>query len=390
MTGPPLRVLHVVEAVVAGNKRHVVALADEQRRQGHDVLVASPRQRHMHDMRETDFVDQLEAHGVAWTELPLRREVGPRDAAAVGRVVALARRFGADVIHGHSSKGGAVGRLAGTLTRAARVYTANGFAFLGEERGVSAYGLAERALVPFTDLFVAVSDEEVALASERLHMSPEQVLLCRNVLPVTPHLSPRPGGRFEDRVTIVAAGRLVPQKGFDILLSAFAQVARSDARLRVFGDGPDGQALRDQSARLGITDQVEFAGYSEDMPGVLHDCDVVIMPSRYEGLPYLALEAMAAGRPVIATRACNLPGTLEDGVLAHVPTADVGALADALRQLPGPAELRRVGEAAREAVCRMPDAASWAQAVTRGYHTALARRAGKEVRVTCEGEGESA
>ncbi|WP_082679248.1 glycosyltransferase [Sphingobium cupriresistens] len=100
---------------------------------------------------------------------------------------------------------------------------------------------------------------------------------------------------------VLGIGRLTRQKRFDLLISAFALVRREDARLLIFGDGPDRKRLEQLVTALGLTDRVTLPGYVPDVAEWLKRADLFVLPSRYEGLPAVALEAMAANCPVLST-----------------------------------------------------------------------------------------
>lgn len=131
---------------------------------------------------------------------------------------------------------------------------------------------------------------------------------------------------------VAAVGRLEWQKGFDVLLAALVRLP--DVRAVVVGDGPERDALAADAVRLGVADRVMFTGARADARSVLARADMVVLPSRYEGLPLVLLEAMLAGRPIVAAdvggiRECLAPE--ETGLL--VPAEDADALAAALRSL---------------------------------------------------------
>jgi glycosyltransferase involved in cell wall biosynthesis len=152
--------------------------------------------------------------------------------------------------------------------------------------------------------------------------------------------------------TIGYAGRLIDGKGVDVLLRAFAASARhGDARLRIGGDGPARPVLEDLAGKLGLDGAVDFAGWIADMPSFWRSCDVAVMPSDrcIESFGMAALEAMACGKPVVATRNGALPELVNDGVTGLVvPRGDADALSDALLSLFGAPDLREAaGRAAR-------------------------------------------
>lgn len=158
---------------------------------------------------------------------------------------------------------------------------------------------------------------------------------------------------------VLAVARLVPQKGLDLLLQAFAalpEACRSGWCVVLVGDGPERQALTEQARQLGIAEAVTFAGFRPDPVSFMQRAAIFALPSRFEGMPNALLEAMAAGLPSVVSDAS--PGPLEmvsDGVHGCVvPTEDWRAFADALERLMSDAALRdRLGAAARETLCSL-------------------------------------
>ena len=134
----------------------------------------------------------------------------------------------------------------------------------------------------------------------------------------------------------VVVGRLEEQKGHDVLFESLAQLVRQgmDFTLVVAGEGSRRSWLEQQSLSLGLAPRVQFVGQLEDVGGLLAAADGVILPSRWEGLPLVLLEAMARGRPIVASAVGGMADALEDGVSGSlVPPADVVALAAAVEQL---------------------------------------------------------
>lgn len=163
-------------------------------------------------------------------------------------------------------------------------------------------------------------------------------------------------GETPRRPIVLAVGRLHHQKGFDVLLDAFAEAALQGWRLAVVGDGGLRQPLMDQAAGLGISDRVDWMGRVDDPMPLYREASVFALPSRYEGTPNALLEAMASGCACIVSDAS--PGPLEyvrHGVSGIVTAAEsVRDLAGALDRLAGDAELRStLGQGARKAVAAL-------------------------------------
>lgn len=150
------------------------------------------------------------------------------------------------------------------------------------------------------------------------------------------------------------AGRLEPVKRLDLLLSAAAKLRPRfpDLRVLIAGDGASRPHLERLAHDLSLADAVEFAGWRDDVASFHRELCVFCIPSEHEGFGLAALEAMASGLPVVASRVGGLPELIEDGRCGFlVPVGDVDALADRIGRLLGDAELRaRMGVAARRAV----------------------------------------
>ena len=158
-------------------------------------------------------------------------------------------------------------------------------------------------------------------------------------------------------------GRLCPQKGFDVLLEAFASVAADlpSARLVVLGKGSDREGLLRQAAALGIADRVDFPGWLPNPYALLSRATVFVMSSRYEGFPNALLEAMACGVPAVATDCPSGPSEILEGEVGIlVPIDDAKGISGALRKILQDPALRdhsrpRGAAARRGAVLHRPD-----------------------------------
>jgi len=194
---------------------------------------------------------------------------------------------------------------------------------------------------------VAVGEASARAIEREFGLLPGSVRAVHNgIVPAVPAARAMPGG---GRV-IGTLGRLVPQKGHDVLVEALTELP--DARAVIVGEGPSRAELEQLARRLGVDDRLELPGWSDDAPGYLPTFDVFVLPSRDEGLPLAMLEAMLAGVPVVASDVGSIREAIEhdrSGML--VPAGDPHALAVAVRLLLDDAELRaRLAEAARTTV----------------------------------------
>lgn len=175
-----------------------------------------------------------------------------------------------------------------------------------------------------------------AAVDEALTMEPslkDRTSVIENGVPIPP-----PSGRSVVPGRILCVGRLVPQKGFDSVIRALALVARRhpDAHLVFAGEGAERGMLESLTAELELVDRVTFLGavIHADIDGLLAEAQIVALPSRWEGQPIAALEAAAAGRPLVSSAVDGLASAVVDGVTGVVvPPDDPGALATAFERL---------------------------------------------------------
>jgi glycosyltransferase involved in cell wall biosynthesis len=339
--GRPLRVLMVVESAAGGTGRHVLDLCDGLIARGCEVHL-------IHSTRRIDqpFRDRLTTiKGLHHQGLPLRTCPHPADLAATLAIRRYLQTLGPfDAAHGHSSKGGALARLAalGLRPRVPAFYTLHGLIMM--DPGLPCYkslvySAVELGLGLATSRIIAVSPEE-SRAATRMGLGRSKVTLIPNGIgpqQLTPRLEARhtlgiDTERDRDATVIGFVGRLVSQKAPDTLLKAFATTAQvaPGARLAMVGSGPLEPTLRKLTLQLGIVNKVLWLG-ERDARTVLAGFDVFALPSRKEGLPYVALEAMVAGLPVVATQSAGVEILIDPGVSgAVVPTDDPSSMALAL------------------------------------------------------------
>jgi glycogen(starch) synthase len=265
-----------------------------------------------------------------------------RCAVEVGRFV---RELAPDVVHTHDPSTALWTYLRTDRRRRPLVSTVHNVmsAHLGDDLAPVAAMVDESAWI--TGVSQAAVDDMATLfpaATGRLS-------LVRNAVEA-------PDGRPEPiapGAPLLCVGRLVPQKGFDRAIRAFALVASRFgwARLQIAGTGPDRDGLLALARRLGVSDRVDLLGRVEpdEMPGLFARSAALVMPSRYEGLPLVALEAAWAARPVVAMSGPGLDEVVVDGVTGFLtPPGDVAALAEAMASTLGsPQRATSMGLAAR-------------------------------------------
>ncbi|MFG6197854.1 glycosyltransferase, partial [Nonomuraea sp. JJY05] len=323
-------VLHVTQPVDGGVGAYVAMAAADQARRGWRVAVACPPP----DLLAGPLAGELDRLGVPRLDWAAGRAPGLGDVVQAARLRRIVREFGPDAVHLHSSKAGLAGRAA-LRGRVPTLFQPHGWSWLAARGAVATAALAwERLAARWADRVICVGEGEAALA--RRHGVPGDLVVVRNGVdlrrfrPAGPRERAEARARHgiaEDTPLAVCVGRVTRQKGQDLLLSAWQRVAARDgrARLAIVGDGPLLRTLRSRAVP-----GVHFAGGVTDVRPWYAAADVVVLPSRWEGLPLTALEALATGRPVVA---CAVPGLTElvsGGVGALVQPEDGAGLAEAL------------------------------------------------------------
>jgi glycosyltransferase involved in cell wall biosynthesis len=293
--------------------------------------------------------------GVPYLRLPeLGRELSlPRDLAATRSLRRVLRKQAPDVLHTHTAKAGAVGRLAALLCGRRRpravVHTYHGHVLSGyfSPRRERIFRLAERALAYVTDMLIAVSNE-VRDDLVELRVAPREkfVVIPYGFDPVEPadasseeRTAQRALAGAVDSFAIGWAGRLTEIKRPHDLIRVVAQV--DDARLIIVGDGELRADVERLARDLDVADRVLFLGYVRDMRSWYAAFDIFLLTSLNEGTPVVAIEALSAGVPVVATSAGGTNTVVDDGetgLLAEV--GDVDALAEHERRLRDDPDLR--------------------------------------------------
>lgn len=368
-----MRIMHVIQPPRGGAVVAMLLLARDQVGR-HEVAVVCHS--------SGDAAETARAFGATVWTVPAARSVQTReDARHLLRLRGIIRDFRPDVVHLHSSKAGVLGRIAGRVEGVPIVFSPHNFAYRAYEGSVAAragFYLVERVLARWTDCLHVVSNDEYENAVRHRMSETRSCGMIHNGVDVEPllHLDPPPPDRSQPVIGTYA--RLFEQKRLDLLLDAFAELHRRDLPFRglIIGAGPTSEPLRRQAGALGLGDVVEFDSTPHDPAAALRRIDIFALTSSHEACPLTVMEAMAAARPVVATRVGGVPEIVADGRSGLVvPFGDPARFADALQHLVEDEPLRRsLSVAGREKARRRFGIKVMAARMEPLYKEAAARR----------------
>ena len=374
ISGQPLRILHAVRAPVGGIFRHILDLANGQADRGHHVGIIADSltggERAAAALAEIAPRLMLGVHRFA-----IRREPLPADVLAWAHFMRLIRRLKPDVLHGHGAKAGAFIRLNARSKGTIRVYTPHGGSLhypLDTLKG-AIYNRLERALMNSTDLFLF----ESAFARDtyqRTIGTPTGLVRC--VFNGVTADEFDPVVKAADATDVVYVGEFRHIKGADLLIDAVARL-RVDGKpvtLTLAGDGEEIEALKAQIQRLGLNEAVRFIGHVKARYGFSKG-KLLVVPSRGDSMPYVVIEAAAAGIPMIAANVGGIPEIFGSHTDALFAPNIVGAMADAIETaLDDPAAALLRAKSLRERIFQHFSHKAMVEGVLAGYRDAFADR----------------
>ena len=366
----PLHVLEVVgNAIVGGMERHVQMLAEGLLRQGFAVSALCPFESH--------FTSALRASGCE-VHIAMMEEAMPWASLLAATEIIHRRRI--DLVHTHMFNATFLGSLAGSLVGVPVVTTAHGMQILPQEL----------ALVRLTNSHLITVCTAARMMALSLGLPEEQVSLIPNGVDVRrfhPEVDGRPFRRrlqVPDGTPLVGmVARLSREKGPDLFVQAASLVAavRPDVHFALVGEGPLQRELMFQVDGLGLHERFHFVGLAADTRPIYPALDVACLPSRMEGQPLTVLEAMAAGRPVVATNVGGIPEVVEMGETGWlVAQGDMKALSEQiLWLLDNPERAAQMGQAGRQRALEHFDVDRQTQAVGRLFQRLVANRRPQQV-----------
>ena len=370
----PLSILHAVRAPVGGIFRHILDVANGQADRGHHVGIIADSMTGG-ERAEAALAAIAPRLKLGVHRLAIRREPVPIDAVVWAHFMRLIRRLKPDVLHGHGAKAGAFIRLKARSNKTIRVYTPHGGSLhypLNTLKG-AIYSRLERALMNRTDLFLF----ESAFARDTYQRTiGKPTGLVRCVFNGVTADEFDPIAVADDATDIVYVGEFRHIKGADILIDAVARL-RADGKpvtLTLAGDGEELEALKAQIARLGLNDAVRFIGHVKARTGFSKG-RVLVVPSRGDSMPYVVIEAAAAGIPMVAANVGGIPEIFGEHTEALFAPNIVGAMADAIETaLDDPDGALARARSLRERIFLHFSQKAMVEGIMAGYRDAFANR----------------
>ncbi len=344
---PRVRVLRVIARLnMGGPAIHVVNLNAHLPADRYESLLVTgkenPGEGSMHG-----FAREHGVRPVVVPEVVGEASLKPRDVVALAKVYRLIRRFRPHIVHTHTAKAGFIGRIAARLAGVpVIVHTYHGHVLHGYYSPVKSWLLRrmERMLARLSDRLIAVS-EQVKNDLVRYGVAPAaKIAVVPLGFELTPFLtSERFKGAFKEELGLDSStklvgivGRIFPVKNHRLFLDAAVRLAREDERVHfvVVGDGILRPEMERYVRELGFGSRVHFTGWRRDLSRIYASLDVLVVSSDNEGTPVSAIEAMASGVPVVATRVGGLPDLVINGMTGYlVPPRDPDALAAAVARI---------------------------------------------------------
>ncbi|MGB8397201.1 glycosyltransferase family 4 protein [Bradyrhizobium sp.] len=370
----PLRILHAVRAPVGGIIRHILDLANGQIERGHHVgIIADSLTGGERAAAALAAIEPRLKLGVR--RLAIRREPGLADILVWANLVRLIRQLKPDVLHGHGAKAGVYLRLRSRSKRSIRVYTPHGGSLhypLDTMKG-NFYSRLERALMNNTDLFLF----ESAFARDtyqRTIGTPSGLVRC--VFNGVAAEEFDPVVRADDATDIVYVGEFRHIKGADLLVDAVARL-RADGRpvtLTLAGDGEELDTIKAQIRRFALGDAVRLIGHVKARHGFSKG-RLLVVPSRGDSMPYVVIEAAAAGIPMVAANVGGIPEICGPHTDALFAPHNVDAMAAAIKTaLDDPAGAAARAKSLRERIAAHFSQQAMVEGVLAGYRDAFANR----------------
>jgi glycosyltransferase involved in cell wall biosynthesis len=306
-----IKVLHITQAA-GGVKTYITNIIEYSDSTRFLYAVACP---------QSDMIDWKKQEGVAVFQVDLIRPPSIiKDIKALRQTLAVIREFKPDILHAHSGKGGFIGRLAGRLTHTRTVFTPNAFSYLGF-KGISRTIFKALELMGrrWTDVLLAVSESERRRAVDELHYDRRKTVVVPNSINIVKSSNSSMGVQFKNHIGMI--GRLLEQKNPEMFIRVAVKLHNQfpDCRFSLLGEGYH-DYLKNRIYRMVKESQAEKYvrilkwGDIKDALEFIESCDIFVLTSRFEGLPFSLLEALSLKVPVVATNVDGICDIITDGI----------------------------------------------------------------------------
>ena len=329
-----IKILHVAQAA-GGVDRYIRMLLKYLDKEKFENILVCSQDFHEEDYR--DLVDSFE-------QVEMTRAIGGNDLRAIGAVRALIKKYNPDVVYAHSSKAGAIARVADIGLKNHCIYNPHGWAFnmRCSAKKKAMYTAIERVAAPFCDKIICISDAEKQAALEKTICRDDKLQVIFNGVDIDAYENGIHGAVKrkdlnipEDALVVGMVGRMSPQKAPDVFVKMAKQVkdAIPNAHFIIVGNGNQEAEIRKYAADNGFSDSLHITGWVDNPMSYVELFDVACLLSRWEGFGLALPEYMMAGKPIVASRVDAIPNIIRDGengLLVEVDD-DVGASEAVLR-----------------------------------------------------------
>ena len=309
-----IRILHVTQSV-GGVLRYIQMLLkymDKERFE--NIIVCS------YESKREDYGDSI----VGFEQVEMQREISFSDIYAVIKVRKFIKKYKPDIVYVHSSKGGAIGRIANIGLKNRCVYNPHGWSFNMEcpDRKQKLYTRIEQLAAPFCDRIICISDAERKSAIEKKICKEEKLQVILNGIDIEGYekshhnqLTRESLNIPENAYVVGMAGRICPQKAPDIFIRMAKNVKEKipEAFFMIVGDGEMKEEIVKYADENGLSDSLYITGWIDNAMSYIEIFDIAVLLSRWEGFGLVLPEYMLARKPIVATKVDAIPSIIQDG-----------------------------------------------------------------------------
>ena len=326
-----MRILHVITELdnMYGAQRHLVECVKDHIIKGHDCKVISGK-----TGIASELLSKQNIEIICISELK-NSYFFINDLSAIKKIVAEINSYKPDIVISHSSKAGIITRIACRITKTPNLFTVHGWSF---EKGTPFYQFLSGYVIEFllkgiSDKYFCVSEHTAAFGQKKIGIKRKKIVVCPNVH--EKRTLSIPDKNIYHTVLMVAGFR--KQKDHLTAIKAMNKIVndfnRKDIHLTFIGDGPERKSIENLIEQYNLYEFVHLAGETTDIDRYYRTCDLVILPTHYEGLPIALIEAIQNAKPIIATNVSGVSEIVVDGYNGNmIAENDYNALADLIIQ----------------------------------------------------------